>query len=259
MMTSSVEENDVKEILNKNFRKLRKVFRYYAVGKHEGPDATMSLDEFWRMINDSKVIDKGFTREMVRNAFKQANTQTADKTLDPDEWITALLSIAGAKQKKNTSSSISDKLQVLLERYILMYCCGAETHEFKAAIYQPAVQEVVVSHKIKLKKIFKHYSSLNEKHKQQQADNEMSYSEIAQLVRDINAFDVVCTHQALEQMHTTLHGDHTSREGSGLLYHEFTEMVCGLAAFKFPAPYIPLYMKVERFVETWLSKVKFTR
>eukprot|EP00755_Sulcionema_specki_P011578 Sspe_Gene.49360::Locus_26530_Transcript_1_1_Confidence_1.000_Length_2572::g.49360::m.49360 len=167
-------------LLRNRYRKLRKVFLHYAASDgDQGHVLTMSLDEFWRLVTDAKIIDRHFGREAMRRVFNSSNTKGDDNDLDPSEFVTALLRVAYAKFK-SSEGTLSDRLHRLIEQHIIAHCCG-ETNEFKAQIYQPSVQAVLMKEKKALKKIYRHYAELD---KSPSSSPTLAYSEFAQLAKD---------------------------------------------------------------------------
>eukprot|EP01062_Namystynia_karyoxenos_P032518 TRINITY_DN2398_c2_g1_i1.p1 TRINITY_DN2398_c2_g1~~TRINITY_DN2398_c2_g1_i1.p1 ORF type:complete len:584 (+),score=243.71 TRINITY_DN2398_c2_g1_i1:1679-3430(+) len=240
---------EIQEILRSNFRKLRKVFLRYA-----GADADMSLDEFWRMASDARIPDKAFSREQLSKVFEASNTgdDPSDVQLEGAEWVVSLIHTALVKLKKAPGTA-AEKVMQLLERHVFLYC-AAETDEFKVQIYQPTVQDVLQRHKGNLKRVFRYYASLDGGQGPAAAAGdtagvaELSPAEFRKMVRDTDLIDGVCTFQALDSLFTELQGDLSVRGGSGMLYHEFAEMVCGVAVFKYPLPTLPMHMKLHQFL-----------
>eukprot|EP00756_Hemistasia_phaeocysticola_P023803 Hpha_TRINITY_DN15915_c2_g2::TRINITY_DN15915_c2_g2_i1::g.73224::m.73224 len=244
---------EINEVLRTSFRKTRKVFLRYA-----GDDKDMSQDEFWRMASDAKTVDKHFNRKNLAEVFEAANTgdDPTDVQLDGGEWIVAIVRLALAKLRK-AQSSPAEKVSQLLERHLFLYCT-AETDEFKLQIYQPAVQDRLQKNKNVLKKIFRLYAA-DEGHGQKQSNSvaELSSAEFRKLVRDAEITDSVCTFAALDTLFSELQGDLQVRGGTGMLYHEFAELVCGMAVFKYPLPTLPMHMKLHNFLEKlFLPKIQ---
>eukprot|EP01065_Artemidia_motanka_P038455 TRINITY_DN47306_c0_g1_i1.p1 TRINITY_DN47306_c0_g1~~TRINITY_DN47306_c0_g1_i1.p1 ORF type:complete len:989 (+),score=309.47 TRINITY_DN47306_c0_g1_i1:48-2969(+) len=256
------EVAEVEELLQRFYRKLRKVFAFYA--GMDGSKGNLSLDEFWRMVSDARIADKTFTREALRKIFTVLGSTAlpsepgeAVGSLDPEMWIAALLRIATAKFKKSLGTT-ADKLRLLLEKHLLMYCCGGEGDDFKQQMYQSTVQEILARNKPKLKKIFKHYSSQDKQGFTQEV-HEMSQQDFMRMIREINALDATLTFHALEAMFRQMLNETTTN----MLYHEFLEAVCGVAVYKFPNPFTPLPQKLHSFLEQWMfpqlsRKIKIT-
>lgn len=96
--------------------------------------------------------------------------------------------------------------------------------------------------------IFKHYAGggdvKNKPMMQGKPPTEITLPQFKGLMNDIGAVDVVCTHFAVYQVFTKMQDDFTTC----LNANQFAEALCAIAAFKNPAPYLPLHIRVRRFL-----------
>eukprot|EP00756_Hemistasia_phaeocysticola_P004924 Hpha_TRINITY_DN13078_c0_g1::TRINITY_DN13078_c0_g1_i2::g.69173::m.69173 len=75
---------------------------------------------------------------------------------------------------------------------------------------------------------------------------ELEREEFMLMIGEARIRDSVCTIPVVEDLF------YHFGAGSSLIYHQFVELICGLAVFKYPAPHHPLSRKVDEFIRTWL-------
>lgn len=199
------------------------------------------------------------------NLANDPGDEPVDTELDGGEWVVAIWRISHDKFKNMHSPT--DRFHQLMERHLFMYC-DSETDEFKQQIYTPGAQELLLHNRAKLKKVFKHYATLDqqgagtgipprrnttpEKGTKGGSVSELSHGEFRQMAKEAQVLDSTCTFAQLDAMFAALQGDLCVRGGAGMLYHEFLEALCGLAVFKFPMPTLPLQLKLRSFFEKFL-------
>eukprot|EP00756_Hemistasia_phaeocysticola_P048005 Hpha_TRINITY_DN22455_c0_g1::TRINITY_DN22455_c0_g1_i1::g.94931::m.94931 len=254
------EVADCGSILFTKYKKLRKIYIHYA----GNDNVSMTNEEFWCLLSDARLIEKGFSREALQKAVAAALQQTeslssVEDALPPRRWVAVLVSLSAARFKK-TEGSIADKLIQLLEKHLLLFCCHAEAEQFRSQVYVGAVQEILSKNRAKLKKVFKHYGSAPESGGFFVKDaTEMQQTEFIRMTQEVGALDAALTNHALDGV---LKSRASVGEGGPLMFHEYLELICAVVAFKYPNPFIPLHQKLSRFLDTVLfpplaRKLKF--
>ncbi|KAJ9461357.1 hypothetical protein DIPPA_21216 [Diplonema papillatum] len=255
------EVADVEAMCAKHYRRLRDTYLCYAVGRGESADdATLSENEFWRMVIDARVIEGGYTRRTLRELFKAVFPRVTDPeqgdtkscALTPSDWIVALLRVAEGKFSRKYgpagTGGLAGCFAELLDYHVLLFCCEEEAGAFKAAIYRPAVQRVVLQEHAKLERLFQSFAgSLRDCGQSARPQlYEMSRAELTLLLQDMRWLDgVACSEAAVDHLCASLM---CFMGGEPLLFHQFLEVACGLAGFKHPPPHVPLHVKLEKFI-----------
>eukprot|EP01006_Ploeotia_vitrea_P034011 TRINITY_DN65686_c8_g7_i1.p1 TRINITY_DN65686_c8_g7~~TRINITY_DN65686_c8_g7_i1.p1 ORF type:complete len:972 (+),score=98.80 TRINITY_DN65686_c8_g7_i1:65-2980(+) len=163
--------------------------------------------------------------------------------MTPEEWVESLIRLAHRKYRKN-NESLPSALGSLLDNHVSKHCLQVDLTDFKAQVYSKEVQEVLAKYRHHLSDVFKHWARVvTPGH-----PYEMSTAQWKKLLDDATLVDEVFTHYAAQAIFTKLQED----DSIDLLYHEFTEAIVAVSAFKNPAPYLPLHQRLDHFIHSML-------
>eukprot|EP01062_Namystynia_karyoxenos_P023569 TRINITY_DN19119_c0_g1_i1.p1 TRINITY_DN19119_c0_g1~~TRINITY_DN19119_c0_g1_i1.p1 ORF type:complete len:1081 (+),score=406.58 TRINITY_DN19119_c0_g1_i1:71-3313(+) len=249
----------VQQVLRDSFLQLRGVFGYYAGCDIKVIDGLLSTEEFWKMLSDCKLTTakdgkSGLSRAQADEMFRKV---AGGQALDQSGFCKLLFRLAAARVKGN--AHLSEKLRTLLDRYVLPNSNATDVDEFREQVYQPTVQTVLASHRDLSVACFRSYCRGargawmgSTKTKDGKDDRRMGRDDFAQLVTDLTLTDSVLTQQAVKQIFIQMvqgEGAEEDPAACGLSYGQFLECLCCIAAFKSPAPYLPLSRRVARFFD----------
>lgn len=132
---------------------------------------------------------------------------------------------------------------------MLPEACFADSDPFRLCLRDPLVSKVLERRQADMIKVFKHYAQMEMTDKR----TTLCFKEFMRLMMDCKVIDEVCTHHALQQIFIKLQDeDDTSKGQTEMLFHEFVDAICAVAAFKNPAPYLPLHLRVQPFWQNWI-------
>eukprot|EP01065_Artemidia_motanka_P038410 TRINITY_DN47264_c0_g1_i1.p1 TRINITY_DN47264_c0_g1~~TRINITY_DN47264_c0_g1_i1.p1 ORF type:complete len:1031 (+),score=311.25 TRINITY_DN47264_c0_g1_i1:65-3157(+) len=247
---SEAEVMGMRRVLRRNFRHLRKVFRYYAGSDSRATD--MSYDEMWRLVSDCGVPSKGvFDRTTFRVAFSSSDVESekgAKQSLDPTEFSHALVRIAHMRLRHKIEDT-AEQFATLLEKFILPEACYSDPVPFKQSLREPLPRNVLERRANDMVKVFKHYAGIEMTDK----STSLSFKEFMRMMMDCKVIDEVCTHHALQNIFVKIQDEDAGAGGHmEMVYHEFVDAICAVAIFKSPAPYMPVHIRVQRFWQNWV-------
>ena len=249
-VATETEIPQLQEVLQSHYRHLRKIFSYYGAADVKSINPDMSYDEMWKFVNDCGIPQKGiFDRTNFRVLFANADSEESGKnSLSPSEFVHALVHIANARCK-HREDSITGQLSLLLDRFVIPEASFSDVGPFKKSLSDPLVRRMLERRQNDMLKVFKYYSSLE----MTDATSTMSVKEFLKFMTDTKVTDEVCTHHALQQIFLKLQDDdQDTSSATELQFHEFVACICAVAAFKNPAPYLPLHIRVQRFWQSWV-------
>eukprot|EP01006_Ploeotia_vitrea_P028133 TRINITY_DN60868_c0_g1_i2.p1 TRINITY_DN60868_c0_g1~~TRINITY_DN60868_c0_g1_i2.p1 ORF type:complete len:850 (-),score=96.67 TRINITY_DN60868_c0_g1_i2:1353-3902(-) len=245
-------------ILTEHYDVLKRVYKYYCSSDTASIDALMSGHEFWRFASDAKVVDKkALNRAGLRRIFFDVNSKTdkgedpafnpyigydTDSTLTPTEWAEALIRIANIRYKDNFPD-LPHRMNHLIENNIIPNCLQVVIDEFKQQVFSPRVQQALKNYRKYLVDVFKAYAKSDVR----DVSPEMNFNEFKRMLDDSAMIDEVFTHYAAQHIFIKIQDDDDL--SLTMMFHEFQQAVVAIAAFKNPAPYLPLHQRLQSFLE----------
>ena len=244
------ETDEEKEEIHKNiiqivdtfYQQLRKVFKYYSnseiVRRAEAlQQNVMSRSEFEKLLRDCELspdlVEKWWPVEL--------------KSLEPQQFI-ELLVVISSKAIKEPGLSLTDKFQKLVCERITAKALFVTIAEFKATVHMDRTENVMNEHRPALQKIFTYYAAGKATHdtnvQNAKEIKEISYKEFRQFMTDCKCYDDNCTQYTMQLVFTKMQDDYDL----GLSFTEFLEILCAIAVYKNPAPYLPLHIRVKDFI-----------
>eukprot|EP00759_Apiculatamorpha_spiralis_P026129 PhF_6_TR29267/c0_g1_i1/m.42869 len=238
-MLNEEELEVIQQDCKKYFRKLKKIYMLYC---RKG--GVLSGDDFWKLTNDTKIVDKTFDRKAVSGIFLDVQRGgVGDVAMEPNEFIEALVRIA--MKKFGSGQSPSQRFHMLLEKHIFLSNSPITTgfDELKQVFYAQPTQDVVNDFKPQLKKIFLFYACHDVTSGSQ---TEMEDKEFTKMCTDCKFQDNQLSFATLGSLFQTVQQQGTS---SGLLFYEFIEVLAMVSVMKSPTPLLSFHQKFRSFLE----------
>eukprot|EP01059_Diplonema_ambulator_P033583 TRINITY_DN7102_c4_g1_i1.p1 TRINITY_DN7102_c4_g1~~TRINITY_DN7102_c4_g1_i1.p1 ORF type:complete len:623 (+),score=283.08 TRINITY_DN7102_c4_g1_i1:1-1869(+) len=240
----------VNDVLSDNYKRLRNIYRYYS-SVDSAIDVTLTRSELSQFLKDCKCSDvdrsvKKSRKGTMGDVFRDVQIKEKGE-LSVEEWIHVIVRTAAAKAK---GATLAYKLSNFLASNVIPNANYVAVDEFKAELKKEHIEQVLQENKPFLLKVYGHYSTLES----ESSKRDLSWKEFKKLMDDIKAVDEVCTHYAIMQIFIKLQSDTASVtvEDLGMAYNEFVVGIAAVAAFKNPAPYLPLHNKIRRFIQVWM-------
>ncbi|KAJ9461952.1 Fimbrin [Diplonema papillatum] len=175
------------------------------------------------------------------------------------EWVDCIVHIAhavasGPGDPQPGCLNLAQCLDDFVEGLMKKYACQSNVDEFRDQIYRKDVQAVLSRHNKALQAVFKFYSAFDSSKAKPEDDDDISFHEFRQLLRDAKLLDGTLTLEAAQELFKFMQQDDgaASDRGQTLVYREFLEVVVCLAIFKVPAPFIKLADRLHTFVSSKL-------
>ena len=260
--------DSINRVLETHFRRLRNIYRYYSSCESSCIDNALTKQEFSQLLRDCRVFgDKGRSTSSSRRFHRATSNDRNDSTvatneiikelnsigikdktdLNQEEYTAALVMVAGNRCRGETAA---EKLNNFILHHIIPFANYVAVDEFKEELKTSQCQLVLTEVKSYLLRSYAYYSALDTG---EGSRKELSWKEFKRLMDDIKVVDEVCTHYAVMQMFLKLLSDTSSTdEQLTMNYQDFVVAICAVAAFKNPAPYLPLHQKIRRFVQVWI-------
>ncbi|KAJ9469386.1 hypothetical protein DIPPA_64100 [Diplonema papillatum] len=231
-----------KKVLTSNFRILVKIFNFYSSSNSREKDTEISTDELLKLVQDAKL--KSVTRDKVNGWIRKA-TGAAD-SISIEEYIVVLLQLA--YESKGEAGDIAARLDALLQNNIIANCQWTDSAEFREALYKRDIQDVLKAHREFASQVFVHYTSggLVSGSAKKKC---MKMETFVDLINDLHIIDSVLTHEAVKQIFLKMQVE--ASPDTVLDFQEYLFSLCAVAAFKNPAPYLPLCRRIARFFDMW--------
>ena len=246
------ESSTCTNILFKFKERLVNVYRYYA-SSDRLMDTVMSKHELERFFKDLK-LDVGSNRRKSSQTVQQNNSiprwgssskQLSDglakDSISPECFIEALVRVSNSRSQ---SQPLSVKLQNLIDGFVLPNLMYTNFTEFSHSVQSENTQNVLRLYQSQLLFIFNKYAVEKSKF--------MCFKEFKKLMDDMHAIDEVFTHYALQQIFLKLRKTQLTTSEVVIDFISFRTDICAVAAYKNPAPFLPLHLKVKQFIQTWL-------
>eukprot|EP01065_Artemidia_motanka_P040289 TRINITY_DN5012_c5_g1_i1.p1 TRINITY_DN5012_c5_g1~~TRINITY_DN5012_c5_g1_i1.p1 ORF type:complete len:1039 (+),score=179.30 TRINITY_DN5012_c5_g1_i1:459-3119(+) len=256
---------DVNEVVQANAAVLRAVYSYYCSRDQKQLNRTMSLPEFEQLLADSDVAvvakagsslshsqkgegSRAIARSELQKLWARASQGGGPQSELSQAQFTAALMYTAVLRHDPVPLQAADALRVVLSENIANRAYFADATEFRTALLTDSVQSVFRTHKGSLKKIFSYYASGRGEAGHGAAAQALTFQEFRSFCDDAKIPDSICTFYALQQVFLKMQDEDNVGDISAS-YSEFLETVAAVAAFKNPAPYLPLHQKIRRFVE----------
>lgn len=252
----------VRRSLAERYRVMRKVYRYYACSApregRRGAQAAeasvleMSQQEWKQFVDDIGVA--GRTTPAVDVRLGQLFRVGKDK-LSPQSFTSAVVLLAAAPVTDAISecNTAGERVSHLIDAVIDSGADYVSNLEFRQACHRDRTEAVLLKYRDTLKRIFVHYAcgketgdARMENQQKGAAKREVSWPEFRQLMVDCEVIDERCPQYAIYQVFTKTQEDYNM----ALSFPEFMDTLCAVAAYKSPAPYLPLHIRVRRFFES---------
>eukprot|EP01065_Artemidia_motanka_P009458 TRINITY_DN14837_c0_g1_i1.p1 TRINITY_DN14837_c0_g1~~TRINITY_DN14837_c0_g1_i1.p1 ORF type:complete len:1187 (+),score=344.91 TRINITY_DN14837_c0_g1_i1:529-3561(+) len=270
-----------------HYRKLRRIFYHYAT-----LDRKLAVDDLWRMLSDARIPGESCSRRAIMDVCEEADEDrdSAEPRLAPGGWIGALARIAVIRYPdgpvpqrverlltdnivRHCSGSEANEFRALVYQPSVQIVVGAHRPLLKKIFRHYAVNgwkinpagrtamgtlrgRVEEETPADLRRGSRNLSgwsgsptspaSPRKSGKWFKGVQELDKEDFLLLVAEARIRDNVCTVQVVDDMLAHFGA------GAQLMYHQFVEMICGLAVYKYPAPHQPLSRKVDEFVKVWL-------
>eukprot|EP01062_Namystynia_karyoxenos_P049512 TRINITY_DN3793_c2_g2_i1.p1 TRINITY_DN3793_c2_g2~~TRINITY_DN3793_c2_g2_i1.p1 ORF type:complete len:836 (+),score=270.32 TRINITY_DN3793_c2_g2_i1:321-2510(+) len=248
-------------ILARNARYLRSVFRFYAC--HDARRAAgvqqrrMSQLEFDAFRGDCGLAElhSGPCDNELSSIWAAAQQQcdTSPPGLTPELFTDAVVALACLEFDEYSLLMCETpwrRLELLLEVCIMPNASCVSTGEFRHRCNTGQAAALLHSNRPRLTQLFNHYAGGHETHDQllqtQKELKELSWKEFKQLMDDAGVPGSTVSHLALHQVFTKMQ----DKDELALTLQELWEVLCAIAVLREPAPYIPLHMKAEAFLDT---------
>eukprot|EP01062_Namystynia_karyoxenos_P004934 TRINITY_DN11741_c0_g1_i1.p1 TRINITY_DN11741_c0_g1~~TRINITY_DN11741_c0_g1_i1.p1 ORF type:complete len:1059 (+),score=355.31 TRINITY_DN11741_c0_g1_i1:69-3179(+) len=226
--------------LQRNYRNLRLIFRHYGSSDPRSATGDLSHEEMWKLCTDCGLPCKGyFDRTSFRVIFSASNFEGATGKL-----------VRIAQQRfSHRAADPAEAFALLIERFVVPEAAYSDASVFKSSLRDPLAMAVLRRRSSDMAKVFRHYASLEMAEK----SNSISLKEFMRLMMDCRVVDEVCTHHALQQIFVKMQDEDDGAAGQmEMHFHEFVDAVCAVAAFKNPAPFLPVHIRIQRFWQNWV-------
>lgn len=233
----------------------------------------MSLAEFSKFVKDCAICDRGLTPQAVERIFRTTmlhsplNLHTATSSDGSEshaaasessasepremvgrEFVDALLRIAAVKF---ADLSLEARFQELMEQTILPNALRSQSEIFRAEVASPKLRAVFQKHKLPLQRVFRYYTSMHALREQQST---MTLRDFAVFAKDCKLIGSFITEHTLKQVLVNLQHDAEPGSEDDLRadFGDFMEAVAALTEYVICNPYVPLYKRVEQFINEML-------
>lgn len=234
-----------------------------------GSIASMSLSEFNKFVKDCALCDRALTphaaESIFRAAMRRSPLQDADAGAESDaaesremvgsEFVDALVRLAAVKF---ADLSLETRFQELMEQAVLPNALRSQSEIFRAEVAAPKLRAVFQKHKPALQRVFRYYTSMRALREQQST---LTLRDFTVFAKDCKLIGSFVTEHTLKQVLANLHqqeGDSAVPKGGGddddlrADFGDFTEAIAALTEYVICNPYVPLYKRVEQFINEML-------
>ncbi|DBA00754.1 TPA: hypothetical protein N0F65_001225 [Lagenidium giganteum] len=168
------------------------------------------------------------------------------------EFVDVVIRLAAAKYSK---IPLEERFRELMEQLVLPNALRSQSEIFRAEISAPKVRTVFQKHKASLQRVFRYYASMHTLREQQST---LDLKEFTIFSRDCKLIGTFVTEHTLKQILANIQRDtseHTQVVNDNDLrvdYNEFLEAIAALTEFVICNPYVPLYKRIEQFINEML-------
>eukprot|EP00438_Fugacium_kawagutii_P012359 Skav200005 [mRNA] locus=scaffold4475:52245:53684:+ [translate_table: standard] len=254
----------VEDILRRNFRLLREMFKHYSTSKSAGANG-VDLKGLLKLFQECKLRSKEFAPfhlETIFNNLEDKAAKTGDeRLLAPHEFIEVLILCAFTKFRGAASNSLAEQMLLLIDLHLKPNACNDAESMFQKMAYSSQVRQVLDNHSKELFYIFQLYAFLDMSTTEaMQKENTMNITEFQMLLDDCGFLDLTLTEVAVQQIfqgiqqNATANDDDNDADVEGvdddeeMSFSEFLDGLVAVAAYKFPDPFTPLSSRINTFL-----------
>jgi len=264
----------LKNVLQKQYQDLRRIFTFYCRGK-----SLMSEADFWRFITDIRALDRTCTRHHVDRIFAIANDdeppvpkngksfqideesssddeshehkddlddvevedeENSETELIPSEFVECLIRIA---DRKFPGKQLHERFQHFMDVHVVPFACKSDTDKFKKEIQSAQTQTAVQKYQRELVKVFNYYAK-GSRQTGKKKTKTMLLENFVHFMKEACVMSQSLDESAAASVFSTVSTspDEANKE---IDHREFLEAVVCMAVFKTPSPFVPLDKKVE--------------
>jgi hypothetical protein len=162
------------------------------------------------------------------------------------EFVDALIRIAAVKFSE---MSLEERFHALMEQHIVPNALRSQSEIFRAEVSSPKVRAVFQKHKPTLQRIFRYYTSMTMLREKQST---VGLRELVVLAKDCKLIGSFVTEHTLKQVLVNLQQDVGPEDDLRADYSDFLEAIAALTEYVICNPYVPLYKRVEQFINEML-------
>lgn len=193
----------LEELLRKQFRLLRDIFKFYATSTDSNFGIT--LDGLLRLYRECKLRSKDLAPHHLEVIFYDQIDHSmvhapSDAFLSPQNFVEVLLEFATLKYG-NVMISLPDQLWHLIENHLKPYACQDQENIFQRMAYDAKVRGVLEKHDKELRIIFQIYAMADvSSGEAMQRVNTMNIKEFQLLLVNCELLDETLTESAVQQI-----------------------------------------------------------
>ena len=180
---------------------------------------------------------------------------TDDGELEACEFVEGLARLAQYVIPGDKSTP-PEKLQKLLEDYVLPNACSVDTDVFRERVGSDRVKDVLDGHKSNLKIIYKAYAADDDVGEAAMSGDTMNANELVSFCRDFKFVGPIMSERSVRVLFAYVqHEEEELEEDEGkeevgeseMVYAEFVEAMCALGCQLQPDPYNVVEMRIDYF------------
>lgn len=192
---------------------------------------------------------------LLEAAAKDASSVLPSSDNDADaremvgrEFVDALIRVAAVKF---TDASLADRFHELMEQTILPNALRSQSEIFRADVASPKVRAVFQKHKLALQRVFRYYTSMHALREQQST---LGLRDFVVFAKDCKLIGSFITEHTLKQVLVNLQHDVDAGSEDDLRadFGDFMEAIAALTEYVICNPYVPLYKRIEQFINEML-------
>ncbi|GLD94995.1 hypothetical protein PINS_up003620 [Pythium insidiosum] len=200
-----------------------------------------------------------------------AQLDLGDREMSALEFVDALVRLAALKLPPPTS--LEERFRELMEQFVLPNALRSQAEIFRAEVASPKVRAVFQKHKATLQRIFRYYSSMHALREQQST---IDLKEFTVLAKDCKLIGSFVTEHTLKQVLGNVQRDEggddsnerppaprsnsnatssvsaSSQDALRVDFADFQEAIAALTQYVICNPYVPLYKRIEQFINELL-------
>ncbi|KAF1318924.1 hypothetical protein FI667_g13467, partial [Globisporangium splendens] len=162
------------------------------------------------------------------------------------EFVDALIRIAAVKFSE---MSLEERFHALMEQHIVPNALHSQSEIFRTEVSSPKARAVFQKHKPTLQRIFRYYTSMTMLREQQSI---VGLRELVVLAKDCKLIGSFVTKHILKQVLVNLQQDVGFEDDLRADFSDFLEAIAALTEYVICNPYVPLYKRVEQFINEML-------
>ncbi|KAJ0407423.1 hypothetical protein ATCC90586_003833 [Pythium insidiosum] len=184
-----------------------------------------------------------------------------DREMSALEFVDALVRLAAVKMPP--PAPLEERFRELMEQFVLPNALRSQAEIFRAEVASPKVRAVFQKHKATLQRIFRYYSSMHALREQQST---IDLKEFTVLAKDCKLIGSFVTEHTLKQVLGNVQRDDVDggdrpqqqqqqqqrADALRVDFADFQEALAALTEYVICNPYVPLYKRVEQFINELL-------